>query len=145
MHAVRGENSRIRTPEACATGTAGSQALDVGHASGVPYREPSAHRLDRKCFFVHFFFVPTILRIRGYRFGFYQADLDEPPHVHVKRQSGEAKVWLKTLQVAASRGFRPHELNEIARILEEFKEQLLRAWFTEEQRRGDSPGEDSIG
>lgn len=27
--------------------------------------------------------MPVILRIKGYRFWFYQADLDEPPHVHV--------------------------------------------------------------
>ena len=90
-------------------------------------------------------FVPTILRIRGFRFGFYQADLNEPPHVHVKRQDGEAKVWLNTLEVAASRGFRPHELNEIARILSVFKKQLLATWVAEEQKRGDGAREDSIG
>ena len=89
--------------------------------------------------------MPTILRIRGFRFGFYQDDLNEPPHVHVKRQDGEAKVWLNTLEVAASRGFRPHELNEIARILSVFKKQLLATWVAEEQKRGDGAREDSIG
>jgi hypothetical protein len=52
---------------------------------------------------------------------------------------------LNTLEVAASRGFRPHELNEIARILSVFKKQLLATWVAEEQKRGDGAREDSIG
>jgi hypothetical protein len=27
--------------------------------------------------------MPVILRIRGYKFWFYESDLGEPPHVHV--------------------------------------------------------------
>ncbi len=42
--------------------------------------------------------MPTILRIRGYRIGFYQADLGEPPHVHVRRQEGNAKFWMKPVE-----------------------------------------------
>ena len=89
--------------------------------------------------------VPTILRIRGYRIGFFQADLVEPPHVHVRRQSGEAKFWLDTILVAASRGFRPHEIREIATILEEYKNELMAAWDAEEARRGDGSGENPNG
>ncbi|MFQ5674960.1 MAG: DUF4160 domain-containing protein [bacterium] len=38
--------------------------------------------------------MPVILRIKGYRFWFYQADLDEPPHVHVAKEGKEAKYWV---------------------------------------------------
>jgi len=85
--------------------------------------------------------MPTILRIRGYRIGFYQADLVEPPHVHVKKQGSEAKFWLEDLSVAEARGFREHELNEIRRILEEHRRAILTAWQSEERNRGDSTGE----
>ena len=89
--------------------------------------------------------VPTILRISGYRIGFFQADLVEPPHVHVRRQSGEAKFWLDTLEVAVSRGFQRHEIREIARILEDHKDDLMAAWRAEETKRGDGSGKNSNG
>lgn len=85
--------------------------------------------------------MPTILRIRGYRIGFYQADLVEPPHVHVKKQGAEAKFWIEGLTLAECRGFREHEINEIRRIIAEHREAILSAWHAEEQKRGDGPGE----
>jgi hypothetical protein len=57
--------------------------------------------------------VPVVLRIKGYRFWFYEADLDEPSHVHVGRQGSEAKYWLNPVALSKSRGFREHELSEI--------------------------------
>jgi hypothetical protein len=89
--------------------------------------------------------MPTILRIRGYRIGFFQADLNEPPHVHVRRQAGEAKFWLVPVRLAASNGFRPHELADIARILDDYVDELMAAWSTAEAKRGDSTGKDSDG
>ena len=85
--------------------------------------------------------MPTILRIRGFRIGFFQADLAEPPHVHVRRQSGDAKFWLDTIELVDARGFAEHELREISRILEEYRDELLVAWHAEEQKRGNSTGE----
>jgi hypothetical protein len=79
--------------------------------------------------------MPTVLRARGYRFWFYQADLMEPPHVHVGKAGNEAKYWLNPLNLANVRGFRAHELNEIERILTQHREYLLRVWQEEEERR----------
>jgi len=59
--------------------------------------------------------------VRGYRFWFYEADLNEPPHVHVGKSGKEAKYWLTPIARAKSRGFRDHELNEIERLLEEYQ------------------------
>jgi hypothetical protein len=38
--------------------------------------------------------MPTVLRIRCYRFFFVSMDGREPPHVHVGRDDIVAKVWL---------------------------------------------------
>jgi hypothetical protein len=35
--------------------------------------------------------MPIVLRLKGYRFGFYASDADEPPHVHVKKNGKHAK------------------------------------------------------
>ncbi len=38
--------------------------------------------------------MPTVLRHGPYRFFFYAGDRDEPPHVHIERDSKIAKLWL---------------------------------------------------
>lgn len=85
------------------------------------------------------------MRVRGFRIGFYQADLREPPHVHVRRQAGDAKFWLDTIELAEARGFADHELREIARILAVHQDELLAAWRSEEANLGDSSGENPGG
>jgi hypothetical protein len=85
--------------------------------------------------------MPVVLRIRGYRFWFYGADLDEPPHVHVGKQNSEAKFWLDPVGLSKSRGFREHELTEIRRIVEEYRGEILGAWRQEEVKRGHREGE----
>jgi hypothetical protein len=72
--------------------------------------------------------VPTILRARGYRIGFYSSEPDEPPHVHVHKAGSEAKFWLAPVQLSWNNGFREAELHEIARILEQRETTLLEAW-----------------
>ncbi|MDI6770229.1 MAG: DUF4160 domain-containing protein [Anaerolineales bacterium] len=72
--------------------------------------------------------MPTILRSSGYRFFFYAADGDEPPHIHVARERDAAKFWLDPVWLARSRGFTRHEINQIQRLVEEKQELLLRSW-----------------
>jgi hypothetical protein len=72
--------------------------------------------------------MPTILIVNGYRIAFFSADLGEPPHVHVTKAGAECKVWLETLQVARSRGFRDHELNEILSLIRQHHGQIMKAW-----------------
>ncbi len=80
--------------------------------------------------------MPVVLRARGYRFWFYEADLDEPPHIHVGKSGKEAKYWLTPIALARSRRFRNHELREIERILDEQQDNILRAWREEQRKRG---------
>ena len=73
--------------------------------------------------------MPTGLRDNGYRFAFYGADRGEPAHVHVTRDRNKAKFWLEPfIRLSKNKGFRSHELNEIEKILERNKEQLMRTW-----------------
>jgi len=44
--------------------------------------------------------MPVVLRVQGYKFWFYMADVVEPPHVHVGKDGNEAKFWLKPVKVA---------------------------------------------
>lgn len=80
--------------------------------------------------------MPVVLRIKGYRFWFYEADLDEPPHVHVGKEDREAKYWIKPISLARTKGFREHELNEINRVMVEYQDDLLKIWRKERARRG---------
>lgn len=79
--------------------------------------------------------MPVVLRILGYRFWFYQADLDEPPHIHVGKEGKEAKYWLAPIALAKAGRFRNHELNEIERILVKYQDDILQVWQQEQQKR----------
>ena len=72
--------------------------------------------------------MPTVLRIKGYRIGFFSADGDEPPHVHVTKEDCTAKFWLDPVSLAENVGYRRHELHDILRLLTEHHDQLLNAW-----------------
>ena len=63
--------------------------------------------------------MPTVLRIGRYRFHFYSNEGQEPPHIHVKAGSDQAKFWLEPVALAANYGFRGHELNEIEDLVAE--------------------------
>ena len=79
--------------------------------------------------------MPVVLRIKGYKFWFYQADLDEPPHVHVGKGRNEAKYWIDPIAVARSGRFKEHELNQIERILAKNRDEILRVWREEDSKR----------
>lgn len=72
--------------------------------------------------------MPTVLRLNGYRFAFFSADGDEPPHLHVSKAGAQAKFWLQSVGLADNHGFRRHELREIETILTENQTNLLQAW-----------------
>lgn len=72
--------------------------------------------------------MPTILRIGPYRFHFYSREPNEPPHIHVERNDLEAKFWLEPVSLAKNYGFPAKELNELARLVETYKADLVKAW-----------------
>ena len=79
--------------------------------------------------------MPVVLRVKGYKFWFYEADLDEPPHVHVGKASREAKFWLKPVALARAGRLKPVDLQEIKRIIDDNHDFLLHAWEKEQSKR----------
>ena len=73
--------------------------------------------------------MPTILRIRSYRFFFVSSDRGEPPHVHVRRENMVAKFWLEPVALERAGGVSRVELNAIARLVQEHRERLLKSWY----------------
>ena len=78
--------------------------------------------------------MPVVLRVKGYKFWFYEADLNESAHVHVGKEGREAKFWLSPVEVERSGRFRSVDLREIERILIENQEFLLAAWEREQEK-----------
>ena len=72
--------------------------------------------------------MPTVMRIGPFRFYFYSHEPNEPPHIHVDRGEATIKVWLDSIEVAKSRGFRAHEIGDIVELVDEHRARLLEAW-----------------
>lgn len=72
--------------------------------------------------------MPTVLRIGGFRFYFFSHEPNEPPHVHIDRGEATMKVWLDTMEIAKSRGFRAHEMTGIIALVAEHQVRLKEAW-----------------
>ena len=82
--------------------------------------------------------MPVILRVRGFKFFFYPADLaSEPPHVHVTKEGDEAKFWLEPVRIARAGKFRKSDLRDIQRIIEDNLQFLLNAWNQEKSKHVD--------
>ena len=73
--------------------------------------------------------MPTVLRIRSYRFFFVSLDRGEPPHVHVRRENMVAKFWLDPVALERAGGFSRVELSVIGKLVQEHRERLLEAWY----------------
>jgi len=78
--------------------------------------------------------MPVVLRVNGFKFWFYEADLTEPAHVHVGMEGKEAKFWLDPIREARAGRFKSHELSDIKRIIKENHAFLLDAWKNEKSK-----------
>ncbi len=72
--------------------------------------------------------MPTVLRVRGFKFFFFSHEGNEPVHIHVRKGDGAAKFWLDPVNLEYADGFKKQELRAIARILERHERELIRAW-----------------
>ncbi len=72
--------------------------------------------------------MPTVLRIGAYRFYFYSHEPNEPPHVHIDRDSLTAKFWLKPVSLANNIGFSAKDLRKLQALVQENQGILLEAW-----------------
>jgi len=72
--------------------------------------------------------TPAVLREGPYRFYFYSHEPNEPPHVHVDRDTQTAKFWLEPVGLAFNLGFGANELRRLESIVTQHQEELLEAW-----------------
>ncbi len=72
--------------------------------------------------------MPEALRLRGFRFFFFSREDHEPRHIHVEHAEKYAKFWLEPVEIAESRGFRDHELTTVLRMIEDYRDEFIRAW-----------------
>jgi hypothetical protein len=72
--------------------------------------------------------LPTIARIGPFRFFFYRNEGNEPPHVHVQRETKVAKFWLSPVALAVSGGFSAAELRTVEGLVAEQGQNFLEAW-----------------
>lgn len=79
--------------------------------------------------------MPVVLRVNGFKFFFYEADVaNEPPHVHVSKEGNEAKFWLDPVKIVREGKFRKSDLRDIERIINQNLEFLLNAWEKERSK-----------
>ena len=72
--------------------------------------------------------MPTLLRVEGFRFSFFAGDGVEPPHVHVSKGGGAAKIWLQPVRVEYAHGFNPAELRRMRELTSEHAAVFLERW-----------------
>ena len=72
--------------------------------------------------------MPTVLKTGPYRIYFYSHEPNEPPHVHVDRDSLSAKFWLNPVSFARNFGFSARELRQIEKLIGEHQTEFLEVW-----------------
>ena len=71
---------------------------------------------------------PTVKIVGPYRFFFYANELEEPPHIHVRRDRCVAKFWLEPVVLVRSKRFTAQDLTQIEKIVREHEEEFMEAW-----------------
>ena len=72
--------------------------------------------------------MPKVFEWTGWRFEFYSLDRFEPPHVHIRRDRKETKIWLESLAVARNKRCTDKELNELLAVVAEHQPAFLEKW-----------------
>ena len=75
--------------------------------------------------------MPTIFKVRGWRFHFFSFEgaPREPVHVHVAKPGRDAKLWLyPEVRVAYNRGLNAQEMRLVLGIVMERADEIEEAW-----------------
>lgn len=78
--------------------------------------------------------MPVTHRESGFVFRFVSFDLTEPMHIHVTKDGNQAKFWLEPLRLAHGGKFKPHELKQIERIIQNNLEKMKAKWHEESKK-----------
>ena len=75
--------------------------------------------------------MPKLLDWHGWKFYFYSREGMplEPPHVHIRRDRSEAKIWLTPMvRVASDRRMDPRTLKMLLQIVSEHRDEFEERW-----------------
>lgn len=72
--------------------------------------------------------MPTVLRLSGFRFFFYNFENGEPSHIHITNGDKVAKYWLSSVELASPDGFHAHELNKLRSLVIEHSAEFQQKW-----------------
>lgn len=61
--------------------------------------------------------MPTVLRVKGFRFFFFSNEGNEPVHIHVESGDKYAKFWLEPIALSRAVGFSGPELTELHNLI----------------------------
>ena len=74
--------------------------------------------------------MPTVLEIEGYKFKFYSNENNEQVHVHVRKGSGNMKIWLlPTVIEEYSYNFTVRAQRDIRNIVLRNLDKLIKDWY----------------
>jgi len=73
--------------------------------------------------------IPTLLRVEGFRFFFFSNEGHEPPHVHVGKGDGLAKLWLAPVELAYASGLTPADLRRVRELTREHAANFVERWY----------------
>ena len=72
--------------------------------------------------------MPTVLKLKGFRFFFFSNEAEEPAHIHIESGEKYAKFWLEPVQLAKSIGYNAKELSEIRKTIIDNLSNIRRKW-----------------
>ena len=78
--------------------------------------------------------MPTVLRIKSYRFHFYSDEMNEPTHIHVETSGGEYKFWLEPIRLARNKGVPTQLIRDIEKLIFENQTFLKEKYFEYHKR-----------
>ena len=61
--------------------------------------------------------MPTVLKIKSFRFHFYSNETNEPVHIHIETPDGECKFWLDPIRLARNNGVPVHIIRDIEKLV----------------------------
>jgi Domain of unknown function (DUF4160) len=71
---------------------------------------------------------PTVFRLKGYRL-YFLSNEESRMHIHVECADGEAKFWIEPIvSLAAYYKLNPKKLNDIQKIVEQYKDEISKEW-----------------
>jgi hypothetical protein len=72
--------------------------------------------------------MPRVFEWKGWRFEFYSLDFAEPPHIHIRKDRKETKIWLENMAIARNKRCTDKELNELLDVVRSHRQEFLERW-----------------